>query len=273
MITTRRLLTLSLMLLWLGQSSGLPSNQESLAFDHSHKVYGVLLRTHVSEGLVNYHGLLSEYEVLLEYMEGLARVTSIEYKNFSTDEQLAFLINAYNALTLDVILQNYPVESITAIPGAWDERTWHLLGKTVTLNEIEHELIRNRFNEPRIHFALVCAAKGCPPLKNGAYTAEGLDGQLEEATREFVSDTTKNRLDLARGLLEVSKIFEWYGHDFVPEWGETEIPKDGLTSPEHRALVGFFQEYLSPHESLYLKTNPVRIHYLEYDWSLNDRDR
>lgn len=273
MITMSRLFAASFLLVWLCLFSGCGADQNLFEFDHRHAVYDTLLATHVSGGLVDYRGLLSEREVLREYVTGLARVGETEYNEFSDNEQLAFLINAYNAYTLELILQNYPVESITGIPGAWDEKRWALLGESVTLNELEHELIRKQFNEPRIHAALVCAARGCPPLKDEAYTAERLQGQLEAVTRDFVTDSTRNRLDMTQGLLEISKIFEWYGNDFVSQWGQAEVPEGSPTSPVHRAMVGLFREYLLPNQTLYLRTNPVRIEYLDYDWSLNEQDR
>ncbi len=241
-------------------------------FDHSHAVLDGLLREFVRDGRVDYAGLRERRLDLQDYLATLGILDEqVFQKDFSRAQQLALLINAYNAFTLELILEHYPVASIQDIPGNWTEPRWLLLGRKMNLNDIENKVIRPRFGEPRIHFALVCAAKSCPPLRAEAYVADRLEEQLAEATHLFTRDPRANRLDMASATLQVSRIFEWYARDFAAIWGETEVPRGSDTSAEHRGVVGFFMAQLRPAEADFLRRQPVTLQYLEYDWDLNDR--
>ena len=179
----------------------------------SHAAFDALLRRYVSSsGAVDYRGLKSEHAALKSYLQTLSDNTPSD--DWSRDEALAYWINAYNAATLDLILDNYPLASIKDLDGGnpWDVKRIRLGDKTYSLNGIENDVIRPRFREPRIHFAVNCAAKGCPPLRNEAYTAERLDAQLREQTRKFLRDDDYNQVAGARATL--SPIFDWYGTDF-----------------------------------------------------------
>ena len=129
----------------------------------------------------------------------------------SKEQKLAYWINAYNALTIDLILQNYPLKSIKDIDKPWDQRLWKFGDKWLSLNDIEHQILR-KMDEPRIHFAIVCASVYCPKLQNEAFIAEKIDSQLSKATSEFLSDTSKNFI--SQNSLEISKIFQWFSKDF-----------------------------------------------------------
>jgi len=251
-------------------SSGLHEEIES-SFDHGHTALTLILERYVEDGLVDYVGMGNDRAGFDEYLLALSIVDSTEFLGFSPGEQLAFLINAYNAYTLELILRHYPVQSIREIPGAWDTLRWSLLGRQFTLNDIEHELIRSMFDEPRIHMALVCASIGCPALRPQAYRSLDLEEQLSEVSRAFVRDEAKNRLDTESDVLFVSKIFEWYGDDFSVRWGETEVPSADA-SRKNRAILGFFLEYHTEETATFLESRRVSIQYLDYDWNLNRRD-
>lgn len=213
------------------------------AFDHTHASFDVLLKKHVSKGLVDYVGLKKDAAALNGYIQSLETVPKSEFKAWTRDERLSFLINLYNAVTLKVILTNHPLKSIKNINGGsgpWQDALVPLLGKTTTLDALENEVIRPEFKEPRIHFALVCAAIGCPPLRAGAFTATALDAQLTEQTKTFLSQSEKNRRD--GSTLYLSPIFDWYGKDFPGGPAQWVAPWLGDGSS---------------------------IKFTEYDWSLN----
>lgn len=245
---------------------------QNVVFDHRHETLDSLLARHVSNGLVDYEGLLGERSDLAQYLGQVAAVEPETYDRFTMDERLAFLINVYNAYTIELILDHYPVSSIQEIPKAWDAFQWPLLSGSFSLNQIEHELIRREFNEPRIHLALVCAAKGCPPLIPNAYRHDLLEQQLASASRAYLSDRRRNRLDQNKATLYISKVFEWYAEDFVPLWGKSPVPEGAVDTPTHRALIGFFIEYMPEADADYLESNPVRVETLDYDWTLNDAE-
>ncbi len=186
-------------------------------------------------------------------------VSREDFDGWPEPERLAFLINLYNAATLQLIVDNYPVSSIKSLGGLarspWSRDFVSLFGKVVSLDDIEHTIIRKEYAEPRIHFALVCAAKSCPPLREEAFVGERLDAQLTSQAEVFLRDATKNRLDPASGTLQLSSIFKWYLQDFA---------KDPA------GLVTYVTPFLQPGEQAWLADHKVRVSYLEYDWSLNE---
>jgi hypothetical protein len=188
--------------------------------------YDAVLEAYVDdEGCVDYAGLKAP-GALEPYLAVLARA---DPEPFSTTEQLAFWINAYNAYTLGLIADRYPVRSIkritpTGIPitipfvhSPFRIRFAVVGGRTLSLDDIEHRILRRRFTEPRIHFALVCAARSCPRLRREAYTGDGLDRQLDDQARVFLHDRTKNRIPDEGGVIRLSRIFSWFGRDFGPD--------------------------------------------------------
>lgn len=249
------------------------------AFDHSHSAWDNLLKHHVvliSEGnasQLDYVGMLADRATLKGYLDALAAVSVDEYQAWSKAERLAFLINAYNAFTIELILTKYPdIQSIKELGSLfrspWKQRFFSLLGEKRHLDNLEHELIRapGVFDEPRIHFAVNCASVGCPMLRNEAYTAGRLDSQLEDNMLRFLSDRSRNRFDPASGRLQVSKIFDWYGEDF-------ELGHQGFTS-----LAGLFSKYAglltdSTETRQRIESGNYRLAFLDYDWSLNDTQK
>jgi hypothetical protein len=234
--------------------------QEPAPFDHS--LFDGLLRAHVSgEGLVDYDafGRSQEFQ---EYLASLARAP---VERLPDAERLALWINAYNAYTIELINRHEERSSIRNInralgfirgKGPWKERMAEVGGETWTLDEIEHEIIRPEFGEPRIHFALVCAALGCPPLRDEAYTGEALERQLEDQARVFLAESPdKNRVDVESGRVYLSPIFDWYREDFP-------AGNEGLGA------------YLAPYfpgaaENALLSGGRFRVVLTDYDWSLN----
>ena len=229
--------------------------------DHDHAAWTTILGRFVRAGEVAYGRLGREGAPLLaSYLDGLSSACADDYARWSRAERLAFWINAYNAFTVKLVLDHYPIASIRRIgwlPGAAFREAFipmpGLKGGNVSLDDIENGTLRADFREPRIHFALVCASRSCPVLRGEAYRAADLDRQLDDQARTFLADRTKNRFDPASNTLHLSSIFKWFRTDF--EAGAGSLP----------AYVG---RYLSDPRA----TAPgVRIEFLGYDWSLNDQ--
>ena len=235
---------------------------QAAAFDHTHARYGVVLERFVRDGLVDYRGLHEDPAGLDAYLDTLAAVGRRDFERWSREDQIAFLVNLYNARTLRLIVDHYPVESIKDI-GGWFRSPWklpvvRLFGKAVTLDHVEHDVLRARYEEPRIHFALVCAAMGCPPLRREPYVGARLDAQLDDQGRTFLADRPKNRFEAAEQVLHLSPIFKWFREDFTTEG---------------RTVAGFVRPFLPEDDARRLSPGSVRIRYTDYDWSLNERSR
>lgn len=244
------------------------------AFDHSHAQWDALVKKHVAwlpsgyASRVDYKGFQADHQALKGYLDNLSAVSQSEYDGWARPEKLAFLINAYNAFTVELILTGYPnLKSIkelgSIITSPWKKRFFTLLGRQRHLDDIEHGMIRapGAFDEPRIHMAANCASIGCPALRNEAYVAGKLDAQLEDSVARFLSDRTRNRYDKQTGKLEVSRIFDWYGKDFSARAGSVE------------AWLAKYADRLAddPGQRQRIRDKKVKLGYLEYDWALNDR--
>ena len=227
-----------------------------------HTVFNDLLAAHVdASGMVDYDAFAASPG----FDAYLADLAQADLAGMSEPDRLALWINAYNAYTIELIIQHEERESIRNInkslgflrgKGPWSERMATVAGEVWTLDEIEHEIIRVRFDEPRIHFAVVCAAIGCPPLRAEAYSGERLDEQLEDQARRFIVHTPeKNRVDIAEGELHLSPIFDWYREDF-PE-GD-------------RGLGRYLAQFFPPGpERTFLEAGDFDIQHTDYDWDLN----
>ena len=243
-------------------------------FDHSHKAWDALLKKHVvlvsggNASQVRYAEFAKDRAALKGYQDSLSGVSEAEFKSWTRPQQMAFLINAYNAFTVELILANYPVKSIKDIGSdlfnnRWKKKFFKLLGQDAYLDQIEHEILRKpgNYNEPRVHFAVNCASIGCPMLREEAYVPERLDGQLEEQTQRFLSDRTRNRF--ANGRLEVSEIFKWFKEDWTSGY-------QGIRSREQ-----FFSRYAKfladgTEQQKLVAEGKVSISHLDYDWTLNE---
>ncbi|WP_413431684.1 VTT domain-containing protein [Crateriforma spongiae] len=221
-----------------------------------HSALDQLLKSHVdAEGWVDYGSLAGSEDQLQGYLDQIAEVS---FDELGRDEKLTLLINGYNAATLKLIVENLPIDSIMDIPESqrWDAKRWEIGGKRMSLNQLEHEEIRPNFAEPRIHFALVCAAVGCPPLRNEAYAAEKLNSQLEEQAQYVHDHSTWFQFDPGRSELSLTKLYSWYGDDFVQKSGSVEQFAANYSSELAR--------FLNSGET------PVTT-WLPYDWSLNSK--
>lgn len=249
----------------------------ALAFDHQHSAWTQYLKKHtvlISNGnasQLNYKTALEDRAALRAYLQSLSEVTQAQFDGFSKSDQLAFLINAYNAFTVEKVLTRYPnLKSIRdfgrVFGDPWKDPFIKLLGKDFTLNGIEHDTIRKPgvFDEPRIHFAVNCASVGCPSLREEAYTGARLDRQLEEQTVRFLSDRSRNRFNGQKGVLEISKIFDWYKKDFTSGY-------KGIQSREE--FLGRYASALTDNneEQNRIRQGKAGLEFLEYDWALNDR--
>jgi hypothetical protein len=255
-------------------------------FDHSHAAWSALLAKHVvvidggKASQVRYAELAKQRAALKAYLASLSKVTEAEFDGWSKAQQIAFLINAYNAFTIEKILTRYPdLKSIwdfgKVFGNPFKDRFFALLGKDGTLDRIEHETLRKKgaYDEPRVHFAVNCASIGCPMLREEAYVAERLDAQLEEQARRFLSDRSRNRYDAQRGVLEVSKIFDWFKED----WQSGYRGFVGETAPI-RSRAEYFARYAklladSPADQKAVADGTAPLGFLEYDWTLNDAKR
>lgn len=241
------------------------------AFDHSHAEYDRILKTYVISGRVDYAGLTTHHADLRNYLDALGTVSEATFRAWTKEQQMTFLFNLYNGTTLSLVVQhgNRPIQQIEeGGKGPWDQPVVPLFSKHITLNELEHEILRKQYAEPRLHMALVCAAKGCPPLRNEAYSAEGLEEQLNEQSRAMLADPLKFRIDKEEKIIYLSPIFKWYGRDFVDLYGHDDRFK-GL-SPKERATVAFCFNYLPGDAQAELLAHPYKVRFLGYDWSLND---
>ena len=245
------------------------------AFDHRHAGWDRLLKQHVHwdatgvASTVDYAAFKRQQEELDTYLAELSTVPLKEYSGWRKPQQLAFLLNAYNALTIKLILGKYPdLDSIKDLgsffTSPWKKKFFTLLGQKRHLDDLEHAIIRapGAFDDPRIHAAAVCASIGCPGLRNEAFVADKIDRQLEDSLRRFLSDRRRNRFNVSTGRLEISQIFDWYGDDFVGYRGHSSVA----------AFLSDYAELLSddPASQQRLKAGSAPLEFLDYDWRLND---
>jgi hypothetical protein len=231
--------------------------------DHDHRAWTAILQRWVSDGRVDYANLRrASSTALAAYLDQLSATCAADYEHWSRAQRLAFWINAYNAFTVKLILDHYPIASIRKIgwlPGAAFRERFipmpELKGGSVSLDDIEHGTLRADFREPRIHFALVCASRSCPALRSEAYRASDLDRQLDDQAQTFLRDASKNRFDAATHTLYLSRVFDWFRPDF-------------------EAVAESLPAYVAPYMADPRVRQPdVEVRFLEYDWSLNDQTR
>lgn len=234
-------------------------------FDHSHKEWGWILSNYqATDGKVYYAKLKADLvngkaNRFTSYLTQLEGVTEQQYSGWKESERLAFLVNAYNALTVKLIVDKYPVKSIRKIGGMfsspWKKSFFSLIGgKIKTLDAIEHEYLRKQFNFPQVHAAINCASISCPKLQREPFTGDKITLQLESAFREFLTDPSRNRYDPANGKLYLSEIFKWFGDDFQSKYG------------------GFLKaiERFGPPSAKEAIAKGGKLEWIDYDWSLND---
>lgn len=231
----------------------------SQAFDHSHSKLDGVLRKYVANKKVDYAGLKKDQGPLSSYLNSVSGVNETEFKKWNDKQELAFLINLYNAATLKLVVDHYPVKSIKKIgglKGPWKQKVVNVFGRTYSLDQIEHEMIRKNYGDPRAHFAINCASGGCPSLRSEAYYSDKLDAQLDEQGRIFMGDGSKNRVDKAKGRLYLSSLFDWFKDDFVGKSGSVEK---------------FIAPFVADNDRKAVLSGKLKIKYTDYDWSLNKK--
>jgi hypothetical protein len=241
-------------LLLAGCGTTIPKGDSEHPPDHN--AYTVLLKMYVNnDGLVNYKGFINDKEKFQQYLDLLSNTPPSG--TWSKEEQMAYWINAYNAFTIKLIMDYYPVKSIKDIGSSiqipfvntpWQKKFIKIGNEEMKLDEIEHQVLRKKFDDPRIHFALVCASRSCPRLINEAYTADKLDKQLDSQAKYFLSNTQKNKITADKP--QLSNYFKWYKGDFTKN--------------------GSVIDYVNKYSKVKINAN-ADIVYLDYDWSLNEQ--
>jgi hypothetical protein len=241
--------------------SMLPTVSEFYAAGFDHAKFDQVLKEYVDEkGLVDYNGIAKDPR-FSAYMHALQKA---KVEELSRDGQLAFWINAYNAVTIDKVIKWKPEKSVreTFVPGLWTSTKFfttkeHIVaGRTLSQDNIEHDILRRQFKDPRIHFAIICASKGCPPLPRVAYTEENVQKRLHEEAREYINSPRGTRIDRAENTLSISKIFDWFRADFVNKSG---------------SVMDFMRPYMDTELRQFLQRKPM-IGYIEYNWALNNQE-
>lgn len=257
---------------------------KSEGFDHSYSKYNSLLNEYVDNASVNYEGFIDSRAEFETFLRTLGSVNENDFENWTQEQKLAFWINAYNAFTIKAIIDHYPIkrsfslvgifyapsDSILQIKGVWTKLQFRAVGRMVTLDEIEHQILRKEFNEPRIHMAINCASISCPNLSNEAYVPQRLEQQLAQASIDFVNNPSKGiHIDEQKGKVKLSKIFKWFGEDFIQNYGSAKLFNN--YSLKENAVLNFTAEYLEAQAvKEYLMNNTLKIGYLGYDWHLNE---
>jgi len=254
MKTSAIILTVSIVIV-----AGLYQSVSAADFDHS--IFDRILKTYVNnQGLVDYNGIAAD-QSFNSYMESLK---TAQTDSMSSDGQLAFWINAYNAVTIDKVIKWKPKKSVreTFVPGVWTgtkfftSREHTVAGEQLSQDDIEHEILRKQLKEPRIHFVIICASSGCPPLPRFAYTEDNVQAKLEDETRKYINSKRGTQIDTAKNTLYLSKLFDWFAGDFEYKSG---------------SVLDFIKPYLDESALAFVEQNP-KIKYLHYDWALNAQE-
>lgn len=235
------------------------------AFASDDSSWQKFLNVYLKDGLVNYSAIQDDPAVLGNVVSQLENLKQEEYDRWSQKEKKAFWINAYNIEAIQLILDHYPLKrslslqalrypanSIQQIPDVWNQKALTILGKNVSLNEIENEILRKELVDPRIHFAIVCASLGCPVLRDESYVSDRLDSQLNDAVTKFMQDHKKFNYDAHNNTVYLSPIFKWFKKDFEKAGG----------------VIAFVKKYIPSDIKL---SDDARMQWLDYDWTLNEQ--
>lgn len=228
--------------------------------DQSHAAFTAILKTHLKNNKVDYAGLTKNPGELNAYLDTLAAVPESAFDQWNRDQQMAFLINLYNATTLKLIVDHYPLKSIKDIgnilKGPWKQEVVRLFGRLETLDYVENDLLRGKYKDPRVHFAVNCASIGCPSLRPEAFQGAKLDTQLDEQGRAFLREPSKNHLDAANKTLYLSPIFDWFKGDFTAKSGKVEK---------------FIAPYVSDADRKLIENGDLSMKTTDYNWNLNQQ--
>jgi hypothetical protein len=248
-----------------------------------HRDFDAILQEFVDDaGWVDYDGLKDAQDRLDAYVAMLEGTDPDVLKNSPAKEQMAFWINAYNALCLQRVLNHYPIKpdspntsfptnSIMQIPGVWKEIQQEVAGKMVSLDKIEHEILRPTYKDARIHVAVNCASVSCPILQNRAFTASNLEELMEKGRKEFAESELRNQFDLKNKKASLSQILNWFPDDFVKyHEGNPELIK--MYGEKEGSLLSFYDPYLPAKTREAIRESKFQVEFLEYDWRLNSQD-
>ena len=253
-------------------------------FDYSD--YRKVLRDNVDDlGKVNYRKLKALPHDLDDFLKSISELQYEVYEKWDDDEKIAFWINSYNAITLKAVIDHYPIKpswltvlryrkkSVRHITGMRNKLKFPVLGKDMTLDNIEHGILRENFKEARIHMALVCGSKGCPQLRNEPYTGKMLDSQLNDQSDKFVNNWWKVQVIPDKKLVRLSAIFKWYSNDFLDKYRPASVVNTELGHfKENRiAVLNFISHYLNKAEAEYILSGQYRVEFIVYDWTINEK--
>jgi hypothetical protein len=248
------------------------------AFDQTHALLTAQLKKFVDASGVHYSKWKLQQQGLNDYIATLEQITPEEYASFSLDQKKALWINAYNALAIKVVLDHYPIQgdksyyppnSLRQVPNCWEDFHVKIGGRELDLYTIAHNVIRKECSDPRMHFAVVCAAKGCPTLRESAYVADTLERDLDLAAKEYVNNPRNVQVDAQKSELRVSLLFSWFPLDFAMH----AFKKVSFPPPEDEQIIAaYISKWLPEEQRDQLSARNWKLVYLPYDWSLNDAD-
>lgn len=254
-----------------------PVKKAAIPFDHGYRNWHSLLQNIVGEQGVRYGYLVKHPRQLKTILYALRQVTESEYANWDRNRRLAYWINTYNVMVLDIIVRrlpeaprdnpHFPTLSVRQIKGFWDDYTIEAAGRTINLSDIEHQILYNQLNDYRTHFALCCGTRGSPPLSPEAYVADRLTLQLDTAVHRFCGNPIYNRIEITNATVSLSPLFQWYESDFATLLSPGILRK-GRSAGETAALM-LLEASVAEKERRFLLSNEFKIRYLPYDWSLN----
>ena len=252
-------------------SADTPSGAKSPAENEFYYSYGTVLGSFVKTDGVDYAALLKDRKALDKFIDQLGKTSAETYASLEPAARMALWINAYNAFALQTILNHYPVKSIKDIKGAFDDKKWDIAGRKVSLNEIEHDILRPEFKDPRIHFALNNASKGAPPLLDRPLLPQTVSAQLNDAVIAFVNEPKLNKINPHTNTVTTNELFSWFGDEFIEMYGTEEYPQ---LEPARAAALNFIFTYADKSIFEFVDTTePWTVEFFPYDWSLNDIKR
>jgi hypothetical protein len=277
LLLTATALVLLIQTVGAGRISPPQQSTDTATAEPLHRPLDQILDLNVRDGLVYYRALRSERGRLDRYVSSL-NVSAATYQGWSREQKMAFWVNAYNALVLQTVVNNYPIQgrsslyppgSIRQIPGAFDKTRHRAAGRTVTLDEIEKTVLPE-FKEPRLYLALGRGAVGSGRLRSEAYTAARLPSELDAIASEFVNEQTMLKIDRGTGEVAVTPIISWHEQEFVEAYDKGATGPFAQRSPIERAIIGFITPHLLPLETELVQKNTFKVNFQPFDWQLND---
>ncbi len=255
----------------------------SSSFDQTYALFGRELAKYLENGNVHYKRWKENPAGLDQFLKSLSDLPKQDYERFSPEQKKAFWLNAYNAITIKVVLDNYPIKgsqsqyppsSFRQIPGEWENGKFKIMGAPVTLYEIEHEKLRHELPDPRLHFAVVCASRSCAKLSPAPFVAENIDQRLDQCTQDFFADPKNLTVNPRTGVMSVNKIFSWFTLDFA---GKAGYAKRSFPPPMDEDIIASYVSFYVPTDerdviAKFRSQDKLVLDYLPYDWALNDAD-